>query len=280
MPSVMQTTSSMPGVGGLHDRVGGERRRHEDHRRVGAGRLDGLGDGVEDRDALDASRRPCRASRRRPPSCRTRGSCWAWNVPSLPVMPCTSRRVFLSTRIAHATLLPCRCSGHDLLRGVAPCRSADDELERRSRAGCCRPCSTLVPSRRTTTGTLTSELLDGRRPRRAAMRSHADDAAEDVDQHGLHLRVGEQDAERVRDLLLRGAAADVEEVRRLAAVELDDVHGRHRQAGAVDHAADVAVELDVVEAELAWPRPPAGPPRRGRAAPRRPCGGTARCRRS
>ena len=48
-----------------------------------------------------------------------------------------------------------------------------------------------------------------------------------------------------------GAAADVEEVGRLAAVELDDVHRRHRQAGAVDQAADVAVELDVVEAELA-----------------------------
>jgi hypothetical protein len=29
----------------------------------------------------------------------------------------------------------------------------------------------------------------------------------------------------------------------LAAVELDDVHGRHGQAGAVDHAADIAVEL-------------------------------------
>ena len=31
---------------------------------------------------------------------------------------------------------------------------------------------------------------------------------------------------------------------------LDDVHGRHGEAGAVDHAADGAVELDVVEAEL------------------------------
>jgi hypothetical protein len=53
-----------------------------------------------------------------------------------------------------------------------------------------------------------------------------------------------------RDLLLVGAAADVEEVGRLAARQLDDVHRRHRQAGAVDHAADVAIELDVVEREL------------------------------
>jgi hypothetical protein len=49
---------------------------------------------------------------------------------------------------------------------------------------------------------------------------------------------------------LVGAAADVEEVRGLGAVELDDVHGRHGQAGAVDHAADVAVERDVGEVVL------------------------------
>ena len=46
---------------------------------------------------------------------------------------------------------------------------------------------------------------------------------------------------------LRGAAADVEEVGRARAVELDDVHRRHGEAGAVDHAADVAVERDVGE---------------------------------
>ena len=49
---------------------------------------------------------------------------------------------------------------------------------------------------------------------------------------------------------LRRAAADVEEVRRLHAVELDDVHRRHGEAGAVDHAADRAVERDVVEIVL------------------------------
>ena len=36
-----------------------------------------------------------------------------------------------------------------------------------------------------------------------------------------------------------------------AAGQLDDVHRRHRQTGAVDHAGDVAVELDVVQAEFA-----------------------------
>src|SRR5262245_78613 len=82
-----------------------------------------------------------------------------------------------------------------------------------------------------------------------AARDHVapDDAAEDVDQDGLHVRVGQQYAEGVLDALLRRAAADVEEVRWLAPGQLDDVHRRHRQPGAVDHACDVAVELDVVE---------------------------------
>ena len=42
MPSVMATISLDAGVGGFHDRVGGERRRHENHRRVGAGGVNRL----------------------------------------------------------------------------------------------------------------------------------------------------------------------------------------------------------------------------------------------
>ena len=30
-------------------------------------------------------------------------------------------------------------------------------------------------------------------------------------------------------------------------MQLDDVHGRHGEPGAIDHAADIAVESDVVE---------------------------------
>ena len=62
--------------------------------------------------------------------------------------------------------------------------------------------------------------------------------------------VGHQDAEGVGDLFLVGAAADIEEVGGAAAGVLDDVHGGHGEAGAVDHAADIAVELDVIEAEF------------------------------
>ena len=56
--------------------------------------------------------------------------------------------------------------------------------------------------------------------------------------------------ERLGDALGRGAAADVEEVRRLAASQLDHVERRHREARAVDDAADVAVEADVGEAAV------------------------------
>ena len=54
----------------------------------------------------------------------------------------------------------------------------------------------------------------------------------------------EDQAHRRRDLVRLGAAADVEEVGGLAAGALDQVHRGHGQTGAVDHAADRAVELD------------------------------------
>ena len=79
----------------------------------------------------------------------------------------------------------------------------------------------------------------------------AGDAAEDVDQDRIDLRVGQDDPHRRRDLVRPRPAADVEEVGRLAAGPLDEVHRGHRQAGAVDHAADRAVELDERQAGLA-----------------------------
>ena len=76
------------------------------------------------------------------------------------------------------------------------------------------------------------------------------DAAEDVDQEALHVLVGQQDLERIGDLLLVSATPHIEEVRGAAALELDHVHGRHREASTVDHAADVAIERDVGEIML------------------------------
>src|SRR3990167_2953967 len=49
----------------------------------------------------------------------------------------------------------------------------------------------------------------------------AHDAAEDVDQHRLDVAVGQDDLERLGHHFRRGAAADIEEVGGLAAVQLD-----------------------------------------------------------
>ena len=76
------------------------------------------------------------------------------------------------------------------------------------------------------------------------------DAAENVDEDAFDLRIAEDDFEGCGDLLLRRTAADIEEVGGFAAVELDDVHRGHGEAGTVDETGDVAVETDVVEAEF------------------------------
>ena len=68
----------------------------------------------------------------------------------------------------------------------------------------------------------------------------------------------EQDAEALEHLVLVGAAADVEEVGRLAAVVLDQVHRAHGQPRAVDQAGDVAVEADVARGRCAPARSSAG----------------------
>ena len=54
----------------------------------------------------------------------------------------------------------------------------------------------------------------------------------------------------VQHLLLRGVASDVQEVGWGAAMHLDDVHGRHGQPRSIHHAADVAVQADVVQVVL------------------------------
>ena len=112
-----------------------------------------------------------------------------------------------------------------------------------------RPCSTLVPSSRNTIGSLMLVFFAAC-DHAIGQRIHAQDAAENIDQHRLHVLIAEQDFERMGDLLSVRAAAHVEKVRRHAASVFDDVHGRHRQAGAIHHAADVAIQLDVVQAVL------------------------------
>ena len=78
----------------------------------------------------------------------------------------------------------------------------------------------------------------------------ADDAAKNVHQNRLHGWILEDDAECFLHTRRIGRSSHVEEVGGVTATQLDDVHGRHGQARAVDHAAHVAIQFDVVEARL------------------------------
>ena len=73
------------------------------------------------------------------------------------------------------------------------------------------------------------------------------DAAENIDEDRFHALVGNQNFKGLGDLLLGGAAADIEEVRRLAPVVLDDVHRGHGQAGTIHEAGDISIEPDVAQ---------------------------------
>src|SRR5688572_29537917 len=168
----------------------------------------------------------------------------AWNVPSRPVRPCTISRVCLSRRTA-TSALP---------------RQRDDFLRRLTHRISRCEAQPALPQHALAFFDVGSFHPHHDRHAYAELghggddplRQHvaAQDAAEDVDQYGLDVLVGHEEAERVLDLLRVGAAADIEEVGWLAPCQLDDVHRRHRQTGAVHHAADVAVQTDVVEREL------------------------------
>ena len=108
----------------------------------------------------------------------------------------------------------------------------------------------FVPTIRTTIGT-SRACWRARLDQAAGDLVATGDAAEDVDEDRVHLRVGQDDPHRRGDLVGPRPAADVEEVGRFAAGPLDEVHRGHREAGAVDHAADRAVELDEGETGLA-----------------------------
>ena len=162
---------------------------------------------------------------------------------------------------------------------AASARLSADRIGRPDSARIFLPSSTFVPSSRTTSGTCrltsraaatTPSAITSQRmmPPKMLTRMPSTLASDRMILKAAVTR------SRVR------AAADVEEVRRLPAVELDDVHGRHGEAGTVDHAADLAVELDVVEA-VARRLELRGVLLRFVAQLLDVlCGGTARCRRS
>ena len=57
------------------------------------------------------------------------------------------------------------------------------------------------------------------------------DTSEDVDQNGLNIVIRQNQPERLGHPFRRRASPDVEEICRLAACQLDRVHGGHRQTG-------------------------------------------------
>src|ERR1700693_6043216 len=110
----------------------------------------------------------------------------------------------------------------------------------------CLPASTLVPSRRTTSGTFSpTSFTAATTP--SAMTSHFMMPPKMLTRMPFTLGSAVMIFNAAGTLSLLAAPADVEEIRRRHAVELDDVHRRHGKAGAVHHAADIAVEGDVVE---------------------------------
>src|SRR5262245_23257607 len=166
-----------------------------------------------------------------------------WNWPIRP-MPWTSRRVCLPARIA--TSSPPR--GRD-----GPLRRLAERLGRRDvEPGLFEDSTALGGVRALETHHerhLQAEVA-GCRHHALGDQVAAHDAAEDVHQDGADVRVAEDELERLLHLLLVRTPAGVEEVRRTPAAEGDHVESRHREARAVHHAADVAVEPDVREVDL------------------------------
>src|ERR1041385_1775987 len=162
--------------------------------------------------------------------------CLAWKEPSRPVMPWTTRRVRLSMKMLTPPVLSLSPPSASPLR---PCRSA--------------PRSPLWSDLHRELLIRTREAQHHRDLEREFARRLDDavrdvvgarDAAEDIEQDDFDARIGRDDAERADHLLRVRAAADVEEVRGVTAVVLHEVHRRHCESGAVDAAADIAVELD------------------------------------
>ena len=234
-----------PRVGGFQDRVRRAGCRDEDARRVGAGLADGVDHGVEDRHgAVERVWPPLPgvipATIRVPYSSIAR----LWKSPSRPVMPWTTRRVSgpMRTLMRHAP--------RDAATALAAASSSDAAVVNRASSSRTAASAAFVPTIRTTIGT-SRVCMRARLDQAAGDLVAAGDAAEDVDEDRIDLRVVEDDPHRGRDLVGPRATADVEEVGRLAAGPLDEIHRRHRKPGAVDHAADRPVELDEREAGLA-----------------------------
>ena len=159
-------------------------------------------------------------------------------------MPETQSFVSLSTRIAHQPPAPRPSS-------AAPSIVASVcTLGRLASASSARPSLSLVPSRRTTNGTVGLIWSNASiRPLRDLVAAR--DAAEDVEQHGGDVLVGEDHLDRLGDRLGREPPPASRKFAGRAAGLGDHVERGHHEPGAVAEDADVAVELDEGQAALA-----------------------------
>ena len=254
MCSVMQKMVPMPASSGLEDRVGRAGGGDVDDARVGARRappprrtVSKTGTAPVER----ASGRPCRASRRPRRWCRSPASGWAWNPPSRPVMPWTRRRVSPVDEDAHAAARPPAATRPPLDRTRSTASSSAWARRR----------SSSPASRRMRRGQLGVRAHDAHHhghvaaPARArastSPRATSSPRAMPPKMLTRMARtIGSARMSRIAAATL-SARAPPPMSRKLAgcaAGALDEVHRRHRQPGAVDHAADGAVEPDEAEA--------------------------------
>ena len=76
------------------------------------------------------------------------------------------------------------------------------------------------------------------------------DSTEDVDEDSFDFGIGVKKFQGFCQLLAFGATADIKEIGGLTSVEFDDIHSGHGKTGAVDEAANVTSDMDVVEVEV------------------------------
>ncbi len=141
-----------------------------------------------------------------------------------------------------------------------------------------RPSSALVPSRRITIGERDLDPAEGLDDAVGHLFA-AGDAAEDVDEDGLDLRVGVDDLEGVGHDVGVGPAADVEEVGRLPPTWLTTSSVLMASPAPLAMMPTVAVEPDVLQALLLGELLALVELLGGREARPTRGGGTRRCRR-
>src|SRR4051794_24016349 len=137
-----------PGVGGLEDRVGREARRHEDHRGVGLRLGDGVAEGVEHRPALDVLAALARRD------ARDHVGPVALVVHRVErALAAGDARDDQARVVADQDAHACAASS-TTLRAAPSIVDSEWTLGRFASASSLRPSTSLVPSRRTTNGTV------------------------------------------------------------------------------------------------------------------------------